>query len=109
MQLRESGTNSLFYHIEPRILLGLFAPVRLPVLAVFLAAAVRVEVLLVREDTVFLAVVFRVVVELRRVVFGVAGAAFSPAAAFLRITRLVVVPSCWGFSSAVRCTATTSL
>ncbi len=87
------------------------ALVWLPVLAVFLATAVRVVVLLVRKEraAVFLAVVFRVVVELRRVVFGVAGAASSPAAAFLRTARLVVVPSCWGFSSAVRCTATTSL
>jgi len=89
----------------------LFALVWLPVLAVFLAVVFRVVVLLVWEEraTVFLAVVFRVVVEPRRVVFGVAGAASSSAAAFLRITRLVVVPSCRGFSSAVRCTATTSL
>jgi hypothetical protein len=89
----------------------LFALVWLPVLAVFLAMAVRVAVLLVGEEraSVFLAVVFRVVVELRRVAFGVVGAAFLPVAAFLRVTRLVVVPSCWGFSSAARCTATTSL
>ena len=107
-----AGTYRLMYFpVLLVFLVVLFALVWLPVLAVFLATAVRVVVLLVREEraTVFLAVVFRVVVELHRVVFGVAGAASSPAAVFLRIARLVVVPSCWGFSSAVRCTATTLL
>ncbi len=52
---------------------------------------------------------FRVAVEPRRTDFVVVDAAALPVVAFLRVTRLVVVPSCRGFSSRERCTATTSL
>jgi len=73
----------------------------------FLAVAARVEGLLaVVLPAVARAGFFRVAVELRRTVFVVAA---LPVAAFLRVTRLLVVPSCWGFSSRERCTATTSL
>ena len=52
---------------------------------------------------------FSVAVEPRRAVFVVVDAAALPVVAFFRVTRLVVVPSCRGFSSRERCTATTSL
>jgi len=58
------------------------------------------------------AVVFFVVVELRREIVGFADAESAPGStvvAFLRVVRRVVVPFCSGFSSALRCTATTSV
>lgn len=58
------------------------------------------------------AVTFFLVVEVRLVVFGSAGAssAFSvDGTVFLRVVRLDVPPSCWGFSSELCCRATTSV
>ena len=80
----------------------------------FLAVVVRAVVFFVREGRPVVAfagaAVFRVVVAPRRAVFGSAGAiSSSVAAAFRCVTRLGVVPFCWGFSSVLRCNVTTSV
>lgn len=98
-------------------LVALFAVVRLLVLVdFFLAVAARVVTFFTLEGlfvvllpAVARAAFFRVAVEPRRAVLVVVDAAALPVVAFLRVTRLVVVPSCRGFSSRERCTATTSL
>ena len=94
-----------------------FTVVRLLVLAdFFLAVAARVVAFFALEGllAVLLPAVaragfFSVVVKPCRAVFVTVDAAALPVVAFLRVTRLVVFPSCRGFSSRERCTATTSL
>lgn len=98
-------------------LVALFAVVRLLVLVdFFLVVAARVVTFFALEGlfVVLLPAVARagffcVAVKPRRAVFVVVDAAAFPVVAFLRVTRLVVVPSCRGFSSRERCTAITSL
>ena len=63
----------------------------------------------VLEPAVARADFFRVADEPRRAVLVVVDAAVLAVGAFLRVTFLVGVPSCRGFSSVKRCTATTSL
>jgi hypothetical protein len=134
LQSYEICVDSSLYHKDLgtplACLVALFAVVRLLVLVdFFLAVAapvgasrfiVRARFIAGRSFTLegLLAVLlpavaragfFRVAVKLRRAVFVVVDAAAFPVVAFLRVTRLVVVPSCRGFSSRERCTATTSL
>ena len=118
------------YHMEPgtlpACLVTLFAVVRLLV-DFFLVVAARVVAprfivgarfivgrSFAREGCVAVLVpavaradFFRVAVEPRRAV--VVDAAVLAVGAFLRVTFLVDVPSCRGFSSVERCAATTSL
>lgn len=82
----------------------------------FLAVAARVVAFFALEGllAVLLPAVaragfFSVAVKPRRVVFVAVEAAALPVVAFLRVARLVVVPSWRGFSSRERCTAMTSL
>ena len=107
------------YHTEPGTLparlVVLFAVVRLLV-DFFLVVAARVVVFFAREGCVAVlepavarADFFRVAVEPRRAVLVVVDAAVLAVGAFLRVTFLVGVPSCRGFSSVERCAATTSL
>jgi hypothetical protein len=128
LQLCEIYVDFSLYHMESGTLLAcfvaLFVVVRLLVLVdFFLVVAARVVAprfivgrsfalegpLAVLLPAVARAGFFRVAVKPRRTVFVGVDAAALPVVAFLRVTRLVVVPSCWGFSSRERCTATISL
>jgi hypothetical protein len=121
LQLYEIRIGSSLYHMEPGTLLAclvvLFAAARLLV-DFFLVVAARFFVgrSFAREGwvAVFVSAVARadffwVAVEPRRAVLVAVGTAALAVRGFLCVTLLVDVPSCRGFSSVERCTATTSL
>ena len=113
------------YHTEPGVLLAclvplfaaarllvdffLFAPSRFVAPRFIVGSSFAREGCAVLEPTVARADFFRVAVEPRRAVFVVVDAAVLAVGVFLRVTFLVDVPSCCGFSSEERCTETTSL
>ncbi len=126
LQLCEFCVDSSLYHMEPGALLAclvvLFAVARLLVDFFLVVAArsvaprfivgrsfAREGCVAVLEPAVARADFFRVADEPRRAVLVVVDAAVLAVGAFLRVTFLVGVPSCRGFSSVKRCTATTSL
>jgi len=121
LQSCEICVDSSLYHMESgtplACLVALFAVVRLLVLVDFFLAVVARVVTFFTLEGLFVVLLpaaaragfFRVAVEPRRIVFVVVNAAALPVVAFLRVTRLLVVPSCRGFSSRERCTATPSL
>lgn len=94
-----------------RLVVAFLVVVFLLLVAVFFAVAVRAVVLLVALVAFFVFardVVFFTAV--RPLVDGASEASpvCSLVVAFLRVPRRVVAPSCWGFSSALRCAAMTS-